>query len=126
MALPVTGAAASLPVMQLAAVAFLWEIAARTLFSRWHMLPPPSAVLAELWRTRASLYPHLLVTGREALAGYLWGNGAAILLALVAFFVPSIEPVLGRVALTVYCLPLLVLAPILQILFSDTLPMIVL
>ena len=119
-------AAAGSPVLQVLAIAALWEVVARTLLWRWHALPPPLAVLAELWRARADLYPHLIATGREAMAGYLWGNGAAILLAVVAFLLPRIEPILGRVALTIYCLPLLVLAPILQILFSNTMPMIIL
>ena len=119
-------AAAGSSVLQVVAIAVLWEVVSRTLLARWHALPPPLAILAELWRARASLYPHLLATGQEALAGYLWGNGAAILLAVIAFLVPPIEPILGRVALTIYCLPLLVLAPILQILFSNALPMIIL
>ena len=119
-------AAARSPALQIAGIALLWEGVSRTLFTRWHVLPPPSAVLATLWSSRASLYPHLVATGQEAFTGYLWGNGAAILLAVIAFLIPPIEPILGRIALTIYCLPLLVLAPILQILFSNSMPMIIL
>jgi sulfonate transport system permease protein len=114
------------PLVQIAGVALLWEILARTLLARWHVLPPPSLILATLWSSRSSLYPHLATTAEEALCGYLWGNGAAILLALIAFLIPPIEPLLGRITLVIYCLPLLVLAPILQILFSNLMPMIIL
>jgi len=107
------------------AIALAWEIAAR-IFPWHHVLPPPSAILFTLVTTWGSLYPHLLVTGQEALYGYLWGNALAIFLALAAFLFPPVEPVLGRIILTIHCLPLLVLAPILQIVFSNLMPMIIL
>ena len=106
-------------------VALAWEVAAR-IFPWRHVLPPPSLILYTLVTSWGTLYPHLLITGQEALYGYLWGNGVAILLALAAFMIPPIEPVLGRIILTIHCLPLLVLAPLLQILFSNLMPMIIL
>jgi sulfonate transport system permease protein len=114
------------PVIQILGFALLWEICARTILARWQVLPPPSAILITLWESRWSLYPHLVTTGQEAFFGYLWGNAAAILLAVIAFLLPSIEPIVGRITLVIHCLPLLVLAPILQILFSNTMPMIIL
>ena len=114
------------PIFQIAIIALIWEFISRTLLAPWHVLPPPSTILATLWETRASLYPHLRVTGEEALYGYLWGNATAITLAVIAFLLPSIEPMVGRAALAVHCMPLLVLAPILQILFSNMMPVIIL
>jgi ABC-type nitrate/sulfonate/bicarbonate transport system permease component len=114
------------PLLPMAALALLWEIAGRTLLAPWHVLPPPSAILATLWQARAGLYPHLATTSEEALGGFLWGNAVAILLALTAFLLPVLEPFLARVMLAIYCLPLLVLAPILQIVFSNLVPMVVL
>jgi ABC-type nitrate/sulfonate/bicarbonate transport system permease component len=114
------------PYFHIAVIALLWEAASRTILAPWRVLPAPSAILVTLWQSRDTLYPHLAVTAQEAFYGYLWGNGAAILLAVVAFLLPVIEPALGRVTLIIHCLPLLVLGPLLQILFSNMTPIIIL
>jgi ABC-type nitrate/sulfonate/bicarbonate transport system permease component len=58
----------------------------------------------------------------EAIQGYLWGNGLAIILALVFVLVPPIEAALYRLAIASYCIPIIAIAPILNIVFSGDRP----
>jgi len=45
------------------------------------------------------------VTISEALVGYAWGNGIALLIAATVLVIPRLEPVVMQVAVVSYCLP---------------------
>jgi ABC-type nitrate/sulfonate/bicarbonate transport system permease component len=104
----------------------LWEIFALTVFAGHHVVPTPVSVLRRLWDDR-SLYPHnLSTTLSEAAWGWLWGNAIALALAAVFVLAPTVEAALLKVTIAVYCLPIIAIAPILQIVFSGNKPKIVL
>lgn len=107
-------------------LAVVWEIAARTLLASLRIVPAPSQMIYSLLTSFPSYAPHLLATGQSALMGYLWGNGIATLLALVVVLLPVIEPAISRVALAINCMPLLVISPILQIIFTGQTPVVIL
>jgi ABC-type nitrate/sulfonate/bicarbonate transport system permease component len=70
-------------------------------------VPSPYAVLSQLADDGPSAYWSVFkVTITEAVWGFLWGNGLALLLAATVLLVPRIEPVIIQVAVVSYCLPL--------------------
>ncbi len=103
-----------------------WELAARTLLASLRIIPAPSQVAYSLFANFGSYWPHLVATGQAAALGFFWGNSIAILMALVVVLLPVIEPAVSRVALAINCLPLLVISPILQIIFTGQTPVVIL
>ncbi len=104
----------------------LWEIAARTYLADLRIVPAPSQVVFSLFANFPAYSPHLLATGHAALLGFLWGNGIAIVLALIVVLLPVIEPAIARLALAINCLPMLVISPIMQIFFTGITPVVIL
>ena len=110
------------PVLLVVAFLALWELVARTIFSGRFLVPPPESVLAGIWSDR-SLYQGVAPTTiHEAALGFLWGNLAAILVALLFLLAPITEKLGMRLAVVSYCLPVVAIAPILQILLPDESP----
>ena len=60
----------------------------------------------------------MAVTLKAAALGFLWGNLAAILLALMSLALPRLERAIAALALLVFCLPLVATGPILRVLFG--------
>lgn len=103
----------------LAIVALLvaWEIGARLLAGSF-VLAAPSEVAVSLVQNAGLLSRAFVVTGREALAGFVLGNLAAVALACLAVLLPRTERVVTVVALVVFCLPLVATGPVLRVLFG--------
>lgn len=96
----------------------LWELLGRTLLAGRHLIGVPSGIVATVVE-QADVYGRgLWFTTREALVGYLAGNLAAVLLALVVVLLPALERTVLRLALVVYCLPLVALGPLLRLVFG--------
>ncbi|HEY4614631.1 MAG TPA: ABC transporter permease subunit [Citricoccus sp.] len=96
----------------------LWEVLGRTLLAGRHLIGVPSGIVSTMVE-QADVYGRgLWFTTREALVGYLAGNLAAVLLALVVVLLPSLERTVLRLALVVYCLPLVALGPLLRLVFG--------
>ncbi|TXK20076.1 ABC transporter permease subunit [Homoserinibacter sp. GY 40078] len=69
-------------------------------------VPTPLAVLQQLIADGPSAYWSVFqVTVTEALIGFAWGNGLALLLASTVLLLPRIEPVVTQIAVVSYCLP---------------------
>jgi ABC-type nitrate/sulfonate/bicarbonate transport system permease component len=56
----------------------------------------------------------------EAATGFVWGNVVAIGLALAFIQVPILEKALLRVVLATYCMPVIAIGPILEIVLNGT------
>ncbi|HEY5848288.1 MAG TPA: ABC transporter permease subunit [Microlunatus sp.] len=96
----------------------VWELFASVILAGTNLLAPPSGILVDI-AAKWPLYLRALgFTGREALAGYLIGNAAALLLALLVAVLPATERVVLRLALVVYCLPLVAVGPLLRLIFG--------
>ena len=92
----------------------LWWIAAALFFSA-KQVPTPPAVLDVFTERGFDYYQRIFtVTLKEAGQGYLIGVALALATAMAVLLVPIIEPVVMQFAVITYCLPIVVLAPILN------------
>jgi sulfonate transport system permease protein len=108
------------------ALLVIWELLALFVLEGKHIMPTPVAVVRGFWDFRSLIQQNTGITMAEALQGYLWGNVLAIILALLFVLVPPIEAALLRLAIASYCIPIIAIAPILNIVFSGDRPKIVL
>lgn len=92
----------------------LWQLAA-VVFAERHVVPGPLRVLEQMWSDRGYLASNSGVTIREAMVGYLWGNGAAVALAVLFVQLHAAERLLLRLAIASYCVPLVAIAPVLVV-----------
>jgi ABC-type nitrate/sulfonate/bicarbonate transport system permease component len=93
----------------------VWWLAAATVLSQ-NNVPTPPEVLAVFRERGFGYYQEIFaITLREAGRGYLVGVAIALLLAMLVLLVPRLEPVVMQLAVVTYCLPIVVLAPILII-----------
>src|SRR3954452_18079597 len=88
--------------------AVAWWIAPR-------VTPTVPDVVRQMWHDRAFYAPHLRTTLSEAAWGYLWGNLAGGTVAALIVLVAPLSALFERLSVAVYCLPLLAIGPILQI-----------
>lgn len=75
--------------------------------SSYTPLPSPWAVLGTITDDGLAPYWNVFqVTIAEALEGFAWGNGLALLLASVVLVVPALEKIVVQIAVVTYCLPI--------------------
>lgn len=91
----------------------LWEIVGRLRLVADGALPAPSAVVASFVDNIAVYPPHVLATLGAAAGGFLIGNAVAIVLAVLFVLAPALERLTGLLLVTLFCLPIVVVAPIL-------------
>ncbi|WIY82931.1 ABC transporter permease subunit [Propionimicrobium sp. PCR01-08-3] len=96
----------------------LWELVGRTLLQGRHLIGVPSGIVLKLVDNAETYLRGLWFTTSEAFMGYVIGNLAAVVLALVVVLLPGLERLVLRLALIVYCLPLVALGPLLRLLFG--------
>jgi ABC-type nitrate/sulfonate/bicarbonate transport system permease component len=69
-------------------------------------VPSPFVVFQTIWQDGLAAYWSVFqVTITEALIGYAWGNGIALLVAATVLLLPRIETVVVQIAVVSYCLP---------------------
>lgn len=94
------------------ALVVLWWLFSVTAFhpapgTTYTPVPTPFAVFHQLFADGVTAYwPVFSVTIREALLGFVWGNGLALVLAATVLLAPRIEPVVTQIAVVSYCLPI--------------------
>ena len=101
-----------------AAVAAGLVVGLWTALATWwapRVTPTAPTVVRQVWNDRSFYVPHLRTTLAEAAWGYVIGNVAAVVMAALIVLVRPLSTVLERIGVAVYCLPLLALGPILQI-----------
>jgi len=105
----------------------IWYLLALTLLANKHVLPTPTSVVATIFNDPSySLAPALARTATEAGLGFLWGNLIALAFAFLFVLFPLAETALLRVVLATYCMPVIAIGPILQIVLNGTAPKIAL
>ncbi|WP_197382881.1 ABC transporter permease [Mycolicibacterium mengxianglii] len=83
-------------------------------------LPPPSAIVATLWDNRALWPGPVAVTATEALSGFAIAIAVAVGIAAVCVLLSWAERTVARIALAIYCLPLIAVAPLFNLILSGT------
>jgi sulfonate transport system permease protein len=96
----------------------LWELVGRTVLAGRHLIGVPSGIIAKIVENADVYGRGLWFTTREAMFGYLAGNLAAVALALLVVLLPGLERTVLRLALVVYCLPLVALGPLLRLVYG--------
>ena len=91
----------------------VWWVAAATVLGDFQIPTPPEVV--DVFRERGFDYYRTVfsITLKEAGWGYLFGVALALATAMIVLLVPVIEPIVMQFAVITYCLPIVVLAPIL-------------
>lgn len=102
-------------VLAVAGVVVAWELLARTVFAGAYTLSAPSAIVGQIAEQFDLYRRNLMATSLNAAWGFVWGNLAAMTLASLASLVPASRRVVSGVSLTIFCLPLVALAPILRV-----------
>ncbi|HTX01102.1 MAG TPA: ABC transporter permease subunit, partial [Acidimicrobiales bacterium] len=106
----------------IAGILAVWEVLAAVLPDARFVLPSPVGVAEQMWRDRQLYGENIPVTLAEAGLGWLWGNLAAIGVAAVATLVPLLERPLLKLAIVTYCMPIIAVGPLLEIILSGRSP----
>jgi ABC-type nitrate/sulfonate/bicarbonate transport system permease component len=105
----------------------LWQLLGVTVFSDNGAVPPPTAIVSQMVDDGWDFYqPNISTTAREAALGWLWGNLLAVGVAALFVILPITERPLMRLAIASYCLPIIAIGPILQIVFAGDAPKVIL
>ncbi|GAA4555730.1 ABC transporter permease [Pseudonocardia xishanensis] len=98
-------------------IVVVWWVASLTLYQGSGAIPTPPSVVAKFFdgaQWGATLRNASGTVGSAAL-GYLWGNLAAIALAIVVLLVPALEALANQIAVVTYCIPLVAVGPVIVI-----------
>ena len=95
-----------------------WEVSADLWLTDLGVLAAPSTIVQSLVQDAALYRDALATTGWVAVRGWFWGNLAAVVVAVLFVQVPALESLFLRLALTLFCLPLVAVNPLLQLTFE--------
>ncbi|MCU1481512.1 MAG: transporter permease subunit [Subtercola sp.] len=96
----------------------IWEVAADLALTRLGVMASPSAIVQSLAATPDLYINAVMATAWVAIRGWFWGNLAAIVVALVFVQIKAFESLFLRLALALFCLPLVAVNPLLQVTFD--------
>ncbi|HPF25510.1 MAG TPA: ABC transporter permease [Steroidobacteraceae bacterium] len=100
------------------ALGILWEYAVRAGDIKAYLLPAPSDILSEMWRSRTALLEHGWVTLQEVLSGFAFAFVFSPILAVMIFFVPVLRRTLYPLMIALQSIPKVGLAPIVVVWFG--------
>ncbi len=95
----------------------VWELLGRLGFGRG-VWPPMTAIIAEFFNNLADIQFHLGATLRNATLGFVIGNLVGVGLAILFVVLPLSERLLRGTVLSLFCVPLIIIAPILAAAFG--------
>jgi len=108
----------------------IWQIVGMTMFesaSGQHLVPTPPQIIAEMFDDGWAFYwANIKTTASEAFWGWTYGNAIAVILAVSFVQVPFLERALLRLAVAVYCLPIIAVGTIFAVIFEGSTSKIVL
>lgn len=96
-------------------IVFCLEIILRARNVPSFLIPLPSQVLQELFRSRATLFSNGLITAEEILLGFLLGVSVGTLLAVTIFYIPLVKKIFMPFIFLSQIFPKIAFAPILLI-----------
>jgi len=104
-------------VLGVVVIVVVWWVASLTLYQGSGSIPTPPSVVSKFFdgaQWGATLRNASGTVGSAGL-GYLWGNLAAIVLAVVVLLVPALEALANQIAVVTYCIPLVAIGPVIVI-----------
>jgi NitT/TauT family transport system permease protein len=108
-----------LPVGAAILMLVLWQLAVVVLHVRPFIAPAPTAVGAVLYGKFGLLIGNLAPTATEAVAGFIIGNAAAIVIATAFVYQRTAEEAFFPIAVMVHTIPVVAYAPILVLLLGN-------
>ena len=110
-----------------AALLLVWQgVVGATRFGNG-TVPTPLAILGRMASDGPAFYAaSALHTLRAAALGWLWGNGLAVALALLAVAAPALARGIFQLGVVSFCLPIVAIGPVLVIVCSGDVPRIAL
>jgi len=109
----------ALPVVGIAILLFTWWAVVAGFHVRPFIAPSPMLVARTLFKNRALLFDNLIPTTVEAVGGFLIGNFAAILVAILFVHVRLLEKIFFPVAVMLNSIPVVAKAPILILIMGS-------
>lgn len=109
----------AIPVLGILGILLYWELHVRLFHVPQYLIPAPSDVIQATiteWPTLVSNLPATLI---ESLGGFLFGNGVAVLLAIVFVHNRPAEQTLYPVAVAIRTVPIIAIAPMLVLLLGN-------
>jgi len=107
-----------LPLCGAASLVVLWQFLLPWLGVPRYIMPTPWQVIQRMAADPRLLWENLLPTMVESLSGFVFGNLAAILLAIVFVYNKAIERAYFPVVLFLNTIPILALAPVIVLIFG--------
>ena len=109
----------ALPVVGIAILLFTWWAVVAGFHVRPFIAPSPILVARTLIKNRALLFDNLIPTTVEAVGGFLIGNFAAILVAILFVHVRLLQKIFFPVAVMLNSIPVVAKAPILILIMGS-------
>jgi NitT/TauT family transport system permease protein len=106
------------PLVALALLLALWELAARALRIPAYLLPPPSAVAAAGWADAGALLSAAMFTARAALTGFALSAVIGVLVAVALASSRMLERALYPYTVFLQTVPIVAVAPLLVLWFG--------
>jgi ABC-type nitrate/sulfonate/bicarbonate transport system permease component len=106
------------PALVLLACVAGWDIATRILSVSSRVLPSPGLVARSTWDDRASLWPAITTTTREAVLGIVVAIVVAVVLAIAIDWSPRVRRGVYPLMVASQTLPIIALAPLVVIWFG--------
>ncbi len=108
-----------LPVGAAILMLVLWQLAVVVFHVRPFIAPAPTAVMGVLYSKFGLLIGNLAPTATEAVAGFVIGNAAAIVIATAFVYQRTAEEAFFPIAVMVHTIPVMAYAPILVLLLGN-------
>lgn len=108
----------ALPLLGAASILLLWQFAVPALGVPTFIVPTPAAVAVKFLGEWRFLLANALPTMLESVLGFLFGNGVAIVLAVVFVHSRAVQATYFPVILFFNTIPVLALAPIIILIFG--------
>lgn len=111
----------------LLALLVAWQLAVDFISSANGTIPSPLQIVDQIRSDGLPFYAEAAsYTVSAAFRGWLWGNGLAISLAVLAVAIPFLERPILQLGIVSYCLPIVAIGPLMMTLFSGDTPKVVL
>lgn len=106
------------PMLLMAAILVAWEVLVRALEVQTFVLPPPSAIVYELYRARGIIFAQLQVTLFEILCGYALAVLVGFCLSVMIVYSQAFRRGVLPLIVASQTVPIIAIAPVLVIWFG--------